>query len=82
MRYFVCRRKRGYKSMKNKAINAMCRKGTSYAPRKKTDVLFQMPAGSFNYKGMADRSARDSGRISDKRRYLADVCRAVPYLPG
>ena len=58
MRYFVCRRKRGYKSMKNKAINAMCRKGTSYAPRKKTDVLFQMPAGSFNYKGMADRSAR------------------------
>ncbi len=58
--------------MKNKAINAMCRKGTSYAPRKKTDVLFQMPAGSFNYKGMADRSAR---LIQDEYLINADTWR-------
>ena len=44
--------------MKNNAIHALCRKGTAYAPRLKTDVLFQMPAGSINCKGMADRSAR------------------------
>ncbi|MGI6197325.1 MAG: hypothetical protein ACOYIO_09665 [Eubacteriales bacterium] len=44
--------------MKNTAIHALCRKGTAYAPRLKTDVLFQMPAGSINCKGMVDRSAR------------------------
>lgn len=44
--------------MKNSAITARCRKGTSYAPRLNTDVFFQMPAGSFDYKGSIDRSAR------------------------
>ena len=45
-------------TMKNQAIQTLCRKGTSYAPRLQTDVLYQMPAGSFDYKGIFDRTAR------------------------
>lgn len=44
--------------MKNNAIETMCRPGTSYGPRLKTDALFQMPAGSLDYKGSFDRAAR------------------------
>lgn len=44
--------------MKNQAIQNLCAQGTSYAPRMKTDVLFALPEGAFDYKGAFDRAAR------------------------
>ncbi len=58
--------------MKNNAIYARCRKGTSYAPRLDTDTFFQMPSGSFDYKGSADRAAR---LVQDEFLLCADTWR-------
>ena len=38
----------------NKTISAFCAPGTAYAPRKNTDVLFPLPAGSARWKGLID----------------------------
>ena len=42
----------------NNAINKRCATGTAYSPRVNSDVLFQMPAGSFNYGGYFDETAK------------------------
>ena len=42
----------------NNAINTRCAVGTSYSPRVNSDKLFQMPAGSFNYGGYFDETAK------------------------
>ncbi len=42
----------------NNAINTRCAVGTAYSPRVNSDKLFQMPAGSFNYGGYFDESAK------------------------
>ena len=39
-------------------INAYCAPGTAYAPRKKTDALFPLPAGTAHWEGLIDQTAR------------------------
>lgn len=42
----------------NNAIKNLCGVGSSYTPRIKTDKLFQMPEGSFSYKGYFHETAK------------------------